>query len=156
MWAKMIKQLDEWTAEIDGPEARAHETPEHAEPRHQVQLGALRIDHREGPDKLEAIKAATDDSWEHIATQTGNISKALSLFCAYVQGSKVVKPSTISPEHRGHPLPTQVLFEHELNGSAGLNGLDRHMVEDLDRVGTTWIKLAVVAIALVTLLVIIL
>ena len=71
--ATMKKQLDEWSAEMDALEARARETTDDARVKYQEQLSALRSSRLESERKLEAIKAASEDSWEHLKAETANV-----------------------------------------------------------------------------------
>ena len=74
--AKMKKQLDKWSAEMDVLEAKALKTQEDAKEKYQEQLIALRAKRQEGENKLEAIKSATEDSWEQLKAETDNIWEA--------------------------------------------------------------------------------
>lgn len=74
--AKMKKQLDEWSAEMDVLEAKAQKTKENAKEKYQEQLIALRTKRQEGETKLEAIKSATEDSWEQLKAETENVWEA--------------------------------------------------------------------------------
>jgi hypothetical protein len=69
----MKKELDEWSAEMDALEANAHEAKEGAKVKYQEQLSALHIKRLEGERKLEAIKAATEGSWEQLKVETENV-----------------------------------------------------------------------------------
>ncbi len=75
--ARLKKQLDEWNAEIDTLEVMAHKTREDAKAKVQEQLRALHSKRLEGQKKLEAIKAATGDSWEQLKAETENVWEAL-------------------------------------------------------------------------------
>jgi hypothetical protein len=155
-------QFDEWTAEVLTLETRAHEARERAEGRHHVQLDAPHIDRREDRKELEAIEAATDESWEQLAIQTEKILRELNLFCASV-GAMTIQPSTIAREHRGDLLRAQAQFGEALDSAAAVavaakadQGRSRRLVQNMDRIGATWVKLASVAVAIVVLLIIIL
>ena len=71
--ARMKKELDEWSAEMDVLEARAHEAREDAKVKYQEQLSALHTKRLEGEKRLEDIKAATGDSWERLKADTENV-----------------------------------------------------------------------------------
>jgi hypothetical protein len=74
--AKMKTRLDKWSAEMDVLEAKAHKTQEEAKVKYQEQLVALRAKRLEGEEKLAAIKAATEDSWEELKAETENVWEA--------------------------------------------------------------------------------
>jgi hypothetical protein len=71
--AKMKRQLDEWSAEMDTLEAQAHKTKEDNKVKYQEHLSALRAKRQEGEKRLEAIKSATEDSWEQLKAETENV-----------------------------------------------------------------------------------
>ena len=58
----MKQRLDEWNAEMAVLEAKAHQTKEDAKEKYREQLRALHAKRLEGEKRLEAIKAATEDS----------------------------------------------------------------------------------------------
>jgi len=74
--ARMKRQLDEWSAELDALEAKSQETQESTKLKYQQQLSALRTQRLEGEKKLEAVKAATEDSWERLKAETDNVWEA--------------------------------------------------------------------------------
>jgi len=71
--ARMKRELDEWSAEMDALEAGAHEAREDAKVKYQEQLSALHTKRLEGEKRLQAIKAATGDSWEQLRADTENV-----------------------------------------------------------------------------------
>ncbi len=74
--AKMKQQLDKWSAEMDTLEAKVHKTKEDAKVKYQEQLSALHTKRLEGEKKLEAIKSATEDSWEQLKAEAENVWEA--------------------------------------------------------------------------------
>ena len=74
--ARMKRELDEWSAEMDALEARAHEAREDAKVKYQEQLSALHTKRLEGEKRLQAIKAATGDSWEQLKADSDNVWEA--------------------------------------------------------------------------------
>ena len=70
---KMKLRLDQWSAEMDVLEAKAHKTQEEAKVKYQEQLVALRAQRQEGEEKLKAIQSATEDSWEQLKAETENV-----------------------------------------------------------------------------------
>ena len=74
---KLKKQLEEFSAEIDALEEKAHEVKEDARAKYQEQLVALRAKRREGEKKLEEMKAATESSWGRLKAETDNVWEAL-------------------------------------------------------------------------------
>jgi hypothetical protein len=75
--AKMKKQLDGWSTEMDALEARARKAKEDVKAKYQEQLSVLRAKRLEGQEKLAAIKAAREDSWEQLKAETENVLHAL-------------------------------------------------------------------------------
>ena len=61
---------------MDTWEVKAHEAQESAKLKYQEQLSALRTTRLEGEKKLDAIKAATEDSWEQLKAETDNAWEA--------------------------------------------------------------------------------
>lgn len=74
---KLKKQLDEFSAEIDALEAKAHDVKEDARAKYQEQLVALRAKREEGEKKLEEMRAATEHSWGRLKAETDNVWEAL-------------------------------------------------------------------------------
>ena len=74
---KLKKQLEEFSAEIDALEAKAHEVKDDARGKYQEQLVALRAKRREGEKKLEEMKTATESSWGRLKAETDNVWEAL-------------------------------------------------------------------------------
>ena len=74
---KLKKQLEEFSAEIDALEEKAHEVKEHARAKYQEQLVALRAKRQEGQKKLEEMKVATESSWDRLKAETDNVWEAL-------------------------------------------------------------------------------
>ena len=74
--ATMKRQLDEWSAEMDALEAKAHDAQEAAKLKYQEQLSALRTQRLAGEKKLEAVQTATEDSWERLKAETDNVWEA--------------------------------------------------------------------------------
>ena len=74
--SKMKLRLDKWNVEMDALEAKVHKGNEDTKVKYQEQLIALRAKRQEGEKQLEAIKSASDDSWEHLKAEAENIRKA--------------------------------------------------------------------------------
>jgi len=64
--ATMKQQSDELKAEIDTLETKAQEAKEDAKTKHQDSNQQLRTKYQKGETRLEAIKAAAEDSWENL------------------------------------------------------------------------------------------
>ena len=71
--AAMKLRLDEWNAELAVLEAKAHETQEDAKEKYQEQLRALHARRLEGEKQLEAIRAATEESWMQLKADTDTV-----------------------------------------------------------------------------------
>ena len=71
--AAMKQRLDEWSAEMDALEAKAHQTKEDAKEKYQEQLSAVHAKRLEGKKQLEAVKAATKDSWIQLKADTDTV-----------------------------------------------------------------------------------
>jgi chromosome segregation ATPase len=71
--AAMKKQLDEFSAEIDAMETKAHEVKEEARATFQQQLVALRFKRQEGSRKIEDMKSATEISWSRLKAETDDV-----------------------------------------------------------------------------------
>ena len=74
--SKMKQRLDKWNAKMDALEAKAHKANADTKVKYQEQLIALRAQRQEGEKKLEEIKSASEDSWEHLKAEAENIRKA--------------------------------------------------------------------------------
>lgn len=75
--ARMKQQLDDWSAEIDDLEAKAHAAKDQVKEKYQEQLGLLRAKREEGEIKLQEMRAATDSSWEKAKGEAENVWDAL-------------------------------------------------------------------------------
>jgi hypothetical protein len=71
--ATMQQKLEKWGAEMDLLEARANAAMEGTRAKFQAQFSELHSSRLEGQRKLEAIKAATEDSWEQLKVETENV-----------------------------------------------------------------------------------
>jgi lipid II:glycine glycyltransferase (peptidoglycan interpeptide bridge formation enzyme) len=71
--AAMKQRLDELNAEMAVLEAKAHQTKENAKENYQEQLSALHAKRLEGEKQLEAIKAATEESWMQLKAGTDTV-----------------------------------------------------------------------------------
>lgn len=74
---KMKKQLDEFRAEIDPLEVRAHAVKEDPRAKHEEQLVGVRAKRREGEKKLDEMRVATESSWGRLKAETDNVWKGL-------------------------------------------------------------------------------
>src|SRR4030042_6473112 len=68
--AKMKKQLDDWSTDIDELQVKASLAKAELKAKYEEQIAGLRRKRQEGDSKLNAIKAAADDSWEHLKGET--------------------------------------------------------------------------------------
>jgi hypothetical protein len=68
--AKMKKQLDDWSTDIDELQVKASLAKAELKVKYEEQITELRKKRQEGDSKLNAIKAAADDSWEHLKGET--------------------------------------------------------------------------------------
>lgn len=80
--ATMKAQLDEWSAEIDALEAKAHEVRDDAKEKYAQQLAALRVKREEGEKKLEEMREAGESAWEQVKAES---EKAWAAFKDSVQ-----------------------------------------------------------------------
>jgi len=71
--AAMKQRLDVWSAEMAVLEAKAHQTKEDAKEKYQEQLSALHAKRLEGEKQLEAIRAATEESWMQLKADTDTV-----------------------------------------------------------------------------------
>lgn len=74
--AKMKRQLDDWSADIDALDLKVQAAKDDARMKYQEQLTALRVKREEGEKKLEEIKLAADNSWEMLKAETDNVWEA--------------------------------------------------------------------------------
>ena len=74
--AKMKQLLDEQNAEIDKLEVKARQAKADSKAKYHEQVSALRLKYQEGQKKLEAIKAAAEDSWENLKGETEHVWEA--------------------------------------------------------------------------------
>jgi hypothetical protein len=75
--AKKKLQLDEWSADIDVLEGKVLKARDQAKEKYRAQLVTLRARRQDGEKKLQAIRSATEDSWEHLKAETENVLAAL-------------------------------------------------------------------------------
>jgi hypothetical protein len=71
--ADMKRRLDEWSAEMDVLEAKLRQAKEDGNVKYQEQLSAMRAKRKEGEKQLEAIKAASEDTWVQLKTDTERV-----------------------------------------------------------------------------------
>jgi hypothetical protein len=69
----MKRRLDAWSAEMAVLEAKAHQTKEDAKEKYQEQLSALHVKRLDGEKQLEAIRAATEESWMQFKADTDTV-----------------------------------------------------------------------------------
>lgn len=74
--AKMKLQLDELDAKMDKLEAKAAQAKEDARAKYKEEMAKLRQQSRAAKGKLEEIKAAGEDKWEALVTETEKIRDA--------------------------------------------------------------------------------
>ena len=75
---KMKLQLDELDAKMDKLEAKATEAKEDARAKYKEEMAKLRQQSRAAKGKLEEIKAAGEDKWEALVTETEKIRDAIA------------------------------------------------------------------------------
>jgi hypothetical protein len=75
--AKMKKQLDDWSTDIDELQVKASLAKAELKVKYEEQIAELRKKKQEGDRKLNAIKAAAEDSWEHLKGDTERTWNAL-------------------------------------------------------------------------------
>ena len=76
---KMKKQLDDWNTDIDTLQVKANLAKAELKVKYGEQIAELQKKRHEAEAKLNAIKSAADDSWEHLkgeAERTVNALKA--------------------------------------------------------------------------------
>jgi hypothetical protein len=71
------RQLDDWNADMDVLDTKVQEAADGAKEKYRAQLVVLRAKRHEGEKTLAAIKSASEDSWEHLKSETENVLKAL-------------------------------------------------------------------------------
>lgn len=76
--AKMKLQLDEVDAKMDKLEAKATEAKEDARAKYKDEMGKLRQQSKLAKVKLEELKAAGEDKWEAMVTETEKIRDAFA------------------------------------------------------------------------------
>lgn len=64
--AKLKAQLDEWSAEIDELEVKAHLAKAEARDEYQEQLSMLKARRDEAKGKIAEIQGAAEDAWEEL------------------------------------------------------------------------------------------
>lgn len=74
---KKQRQLDVWSAEMDVLEADAHRLKQVALLKYQDRLMALHAKRAEGMERIAAIKAVSDGSWEKLKSDTEVLWDAL-------------------------------------------------------------------------------
>jgi hypothetical protein len=74
---KKQRQLDVWSAEMDVLEAGAHKLKEVALLKYQDKLIVLHAKRAEGMQRIAAIKAVTDGTWERLKADTDVLWDAL-------------------------------------------------------------------------------
>lgn len=75
---KMKLQLDELDAKMDKLEAKAAQAKEDARAKYKEEMARLRQQSRAAKGKLEEIKAAGEDKWEALVTETEKIRDAFA------------------------------------------------------------------------------
>lgn len=75
--AKMKKQLDDWNTDIDTLQVKANLAKADLKVKYGEQISELRKKRQEGERKLNDIKAAAEDSWEHLKGETERTLGAL-------------------------------------------------------------------------------
>jgi predicted nucleic acid-binding Zn-ribbon protein len=76
---KMKKQLDDWNTDIDTLQVKANLAKAELKAKYSEQIAELRKKRHDAEGKLNAMKSAADDSWEHLkgeAERTVNALKA--------------------------------------------------------------------------------
>jgi hypothetical protein len=74
--SKMKLQLDEWNAALDELEAKAREAKEDARDRYTIEMSKLRQQSQLAIDKLDELKAASEESWESLVAGTEKVRDA--------------------------------------------------------------------------------
>jgi predicted nucleic acid-binding Zn-ribbon protein len=74
--AKMKLQLDELNAKMHTLEAKAHEAKDDARAKYEAEIGKLRQQSRLAKDKLEALKAAGEDTWDAMVAEMEKVRDA--------------------------------------------------------------------------------
>jgi phage host-nuclease inhibitor protein Gam len=74
--AKMKSQLDDLNSEIASLEAKASDAKESARDKYHEQIQKLREQSHLVAAKLEEIKAAGEESWENLVTETEKVRDA--------------------------------------------------------------------------------
>lgn len=64
--AKLKARLDVWNTELDQLEAKASEAGADTRIKYQEQVGNIRQQRDEAKSKLDEIKNASGDAWEHL------------------------------------------------------------------------------------------
>ena len=74
---KMKMQLDDWNKDIDTLQVKANLAKAELKVKYNEQIAELRKRRQEGERKLNEIKAAADDSWEHLKGESERTLSAL-------------------------------------------------------------------------------
>ena len=74
---KMKKQLDDWNKDIDTLQVKANLAKAELIVKYGEQVAELRKKRQEAERKLNEIKSAADDSWEHLKGETERTLNAL-------------------------------------------------------------------------------
>jgi predicted nucleic acid-binding Zn-ribbon protein len=74
---KMKKQLDDWNTDIDTLQVKANLAKAELKVKYGEQIAELRKKRHDAEGKLNAIKSAADDSWEHLKGETERTLNAL-------------------------------------------------------------------------------
>ena len=75
--AQKKRQLDEWSADMDALDAKVQKVTDGAKEKYRAELVTLRAKRKEGEKTLDAIKSASEDSWEHLKAKAENVLDAL-------------------------------------------------------------------------------
>jgi len=75
--AKMKKQLDDWSTDIDELQVKANLAKADVKVKYEEQIAGLRRKRQEADLKLNDIKAAADDSWEKLKGESERVWGAL-------------------------------------------------------------------------------
>jgi hypothetical protein len=74
---KMKKQLDDWNTDIDTLQVKSNLAKAEVKVKYGEQVAELRKKRQEAERKLNEIKSAADDSWEHLKGETERTVSAL-------------------------------------------------------------------------------
>jgi ATP/maltotriose-dependent transcriptional regulator MalT len=75
-FAKMKLQLDEWNAALNELEAEAQKAKEEMRGRYKAEMSELRQQSQLAIDKLDELKAASEESWESLVAGTEKVRDA--------------------------------------------------------------------------------